>query len=30
MVDMMSVVIVGNRATRRLGRWIVTPRGYPL
>ena len=29
-VDMMSVVIVGNRATRRLGGWIVTPRGYHL
>ncbi len=29
-VDMMSVVVVGSRATRRLGRWIVTPRGYPL
>jgi precorrin-3B C17-methyltransferase len=27
-VDMMSIVIVGNRATRRLGPWIVTPRGY--
>ena len=27
-VDMMSVVIVGNRSTRRAGRWIVTPRGY--
>lgn len=29
-VDMMSTVIVGNRSTRRLGGWIVTPRGYPL
>ncbi len=29
-VDMMSVVVIGNRATRRLGGWIVTPRGYPL
>lgn len=29
-VDMMSVVIVGNRSTQRLGRWIVTPRGYRL
>lgn len=29
-VDMMSTVIVGNRATRRLGGWIVTPRGYDL
>ncbi len=29
-VDMMSVVIVGNRSTRRVGRWIVTPRGYDL
>ncbi len=29
-VDMMSVVVVGNRATRRLGPWLVTPRGYRL
>jgi precorrin-3B C17-methyltransferase len=29
-VDMMSIVIVGNRSTRRLGRWMVTPRGYPI
>jgi precorrin-3B C17-methyltransferase len=29
-VDMMSVVLVGNRATRRLGDWLVTPRGYRL
>lgn len=29
-VDMMSVVLVGNRATRRLGPWLVTPRGYRL
>ncbi len=29
-VDMMSVVIVGNRSTRRVGRWMVTPRGYDL
>lgn len=27
-VDMMSLVIVGNSATRRLGEWIVTARGY--
>jgi precorrin-3B C17-methyltransferase len=29
-VDMMSVVIVGNASTKRLGGWIVTPRGYHL
>lgn len=29
-VDMMSVVIVGNGATRRLGPWLVTSRGYAL
>ncbi|MEW6487775.1 MAG: precorrin-3B C(17)-methyltransferase [Thermodesulfobacteriota bacterium] len=29
-VDMMSVVLVGNRSTRRLGPWLVTPRGYRL
>jgi precorrin-3B C17-methyltransferase len=29
-VDMMSVVIVGNNSTQRLGRWMVTPRGYSL
>jgi precorrin-3B C17-methyltransferase len=29
-VDMMSVVVIGNRSTRRLGSWIVTPRGYRL
>ncbi len=28
-VDMMSTVLVGNRTTRHLGRWLVTPRGYP-
>lgn len=29
-VDMMSVVIVGNRATRRWRDWLITPRGYEL
>ncbi len=29
-VDMMSVVIVGNRSTRRWRDWLITPRGYPL
>jgi precorrin-3B C17-methyltransferase len=29
-VDMMSVVIVGNSATRRVNSRMVTPRGYPL
>lgn len=27
-IDMRSVVIIGNRSTRRIGEWIVTPRGY--
>jgi precorrin-3B C17-methyltransferase len=27
-IDMRSVVIIGNGATRRIGDWIVTPRGY--
>jgi precorrin-3B C17-methyltransferase len=27
-VDMMSIVVVGNRSTQQLGRWMVTPRGY--
>lgn len=27
MADMRTVVIVGNSATRRVGRWIYTPRG---
>ncbi|GAB6061742.1 precorrin-3B C(17)-methyltransferase [Deferrisoma palaeochoriense] len=29
-VDMMSVVIVGNRSTRRWRDWLITPRGYEL
>lgn len=29
-VDMMSVVLVGNRSTYTYGKWIVTPRGYPV
>jgi len=29
-VDMLTVVIVGNAATRLLGGRLVTPRGYPL
>jgi precorrin-3B C17-methyltransferase len=29
-IDMRSVVIIGNRSTRRLGKWMVTPRGYRL
>ena len=29
-VDMMSVVLVGNRSTRAWRNWLVTPRGYPL
>jgi precorrin-3B C17-methyltransferase len=27
-VDMLSVVLIGNRETRRVGRWVYTPRGY--
>ena len=27
MADMRTVVLVGNRATRRVGRWVYTPRG---
>ena len=30
MADMRTVVIVGNSATRRVGRWVYTPRDYPL
>jgi precorrin-3B C17-methyltransferase len=29
-IGMSSVVIVGNRSSRRSGAWFVTPRGYPL
>lgn len=29
-VDMLSIVIVGNRETRLAGRFLVTPRGYRL
>lgn len=29
-VDMRTVVIVGNTTSRRLGAWVVTPRGYAL
>lgn len=27
-IDMRSVVIIGNRSTKRIGEWFVTPRGY--
>ncbi len=27
-VDMLTVVLVGSRATRRIGSWVYTPRGY--
>ena len=27
MADMRTVVLIGNRATRRVGRWVYTPRG---
>jgi precorrin-3B C17-methyltransferase len=26
MADMRTVVLVGNSATRRVGRWVYTPR----
>lgn len=29
MADMRTVVIVGNAATRRVGRWVYTPRSVP-
>lgn len=29
MADMRSVVILGNSATRRVGRWVYTPRSVP-
>lgn len=29
MADMRTVVLVGNAATRRIGRWIYTPRSVP-
>jgi len=29
-VDMLTLIIVGNRDTRRAGRWVYTPRGYGL
>ena len=29
MADMRTVVIVGNSATRRVGRWVYTPRSAP-
>lgn len=28
-LDMTSIVVIGNSATRRFGQWLVTPRGYP-
>jgi len=27
-VDMRTVVVIGNRTTRDLAGWMVTPRGY--
>ena len=30
MADMRTVVIVGNAATRRVGRWVYTPRSVPV
>jgi precorrin-3B C17-methyltransferase len=29
-IAMQSVVIIGNRTTRRIAEWFVTPRGYPV
>ena len=28
-VDMLTIVIVGSSQTRRVGDWLLTPRGYP-
>jgi len=30
MVDMLTMVLVGNRQTQRHGSWLVTPRGYAI
>lgn len=30
MVDMLTLVLVGNSQTRRQGSWLVTPRGYAM
>jgi cobalt-precorrin 5A hydrolase/precorrin-3B C17-methyltransferase len=27
-IDMLTVVLVGNRSSRQYGRWMITPRGY--
>ena len=27
-IDMVTTVLIGNRCTRRLGDWLITPRGY--
>lgn len=29
-IDMLTTVIVGNCSTRRIGEFIITPRGYAL
>ncbi|MFS8778252.1 precorrin-3B C(17)-methyltransferase [Synechococcus sp. W70.1] len=29
-VDMFTLVLIGNSQTFRYGRWLITPRGYPL
>jgi precorrin-3B C17-methyltransferase len=29
-VSMRSIIIIGNKSSRRIGRWFVTPRGYKL
>ena len=29
-IDMRSVVIIGNRSTKRIKEWFVTPRGYEI
>lgn len=29
-IEMNCILIVGNRTTRQIGRWMVTPRGYPI
>ncbi len=29
-IDMRSVVIIGNRSSKNIGGWFITPRGYRL
>lgn len=29
-ITMRSIVLIGNRSSKRLGQWLIPPRGYPL